>query len=339
MPLSTADLATLGEIPITIKSTSYKNVYPRLDGTGVTTSTGPGAGKVNGQYGAGPSEKYRVRPQTDGSYAFESAAFPKVYLRMDGTGVTTTTGSGGGTVNTQFVAGAPGAFEKYNLRAQSNGSFSVESAAFPNVFLRLVGSGLTANTGPGGGTVNCQFNANGGSDETFVLDMADQSVNFVMQHQEQTWWCWDAASVSVAKFYDSGAAWTQGSLANAEFERNDCVVGAGQPSPCNWGRWPDEPLRKVGHLGERLGNALSSLQLGVELAKSAPVVVNIAWRDRNGTITGGHIVALRGRSVRDGVEWVSVSDPWSGDSDMTYDNFRNRYPDNGLWNVSYKTKA
>jgi hypothetical protein len=30
-----------------------------------------------------------------------------------------------------------------------------------------------------------------------VLDMADQSVNFAMQHQEQTWWCWDAASVSV----------------------------------------------------------------------------------------------------------------------------------------------
>ena len=109
-------------------------------------------------------------------------------------------------------------------------------------------------------------------------------------------------------------------------------------SPCNWGRWPDTPLQTVGHLSERLDNALSSVQLGAELAKSAPVVVNIAWRDRNGVITGGHIVALRGRSLRDGVEWVSVSDPWNGDSDMTYDNFRNRYPDNGLWNVSYRTK-
>lgn len=214
---------------------------------------------------------------------------------------------------------------------------SFESVAFPGIFLRLVGSGVTAASGPGG-TVNCQLNANGGANESFFLNLADQNINFAVQHQEQTWWCWDAVTVSVAKFYKPSAAWTQCSLANAEFARNDCCVGAGQVSPCNWGRWPDSPLTTVGVFKERLNNALTSLQLGAELARSAPVVVNIAWRDRNGNITGGHIVALRGRSLRDGVEWVSVSDPWTGDSDMTYDNFRNNYPDNGLWNVSYKTK-
>ena len=144
--------------------------------------------------------------------------------------------------------------------------------------------------------------------------------------------------MSVAKFYNQTAAWTQCSLANAEFGRQDCCVGAGQASPCNWGRWPDSPLTTVGHFKERLDSALSSAQLGAEMAKSAPVVVNIAWKDAAGNIVGGHIVAVRGRSLRDGAQWVSVGDPWSGDSDMTYDTFRNRYPDNGTWNVSYKTK-
>jgi hypothetical protein len=164
--------------------------------------------------------------------------------------------------------------------------------------------------------------------------MADQNVNFVMQHQEQNLWCWDAASVSVAKFYDPAAAWTQCSLANAELNRNDCCVPAGQVSPCNQGRWPDTALQRIGHFNQRLNNALTTAQLGVEIAKSAPVVVNIAWQGG-----GGHIAAVRGRSLSGGVEHVSVADPWYGDSDVTYDAFRNRYQGLGTWTVSYKTKA
>ncbi len=332
MPLPLADLAVLGDTPITIRSASYTNVYLRMDGTGVTT-TGPGGGTVNCQYGTSTKEKYRARAQADGSYSFESVAFPRVYLRMDGTGVTTT-GPGGGTVNCQFLAGTPGAYEKYKLRSQPNGSFSFESVAFPNVFLRLVGNGVTATTNTGSGIVNCQFNANGGHDETFFLDLADQNLDFVMQHQEQDMWCWDAASVSVARFYNPATAWTQGSLANAEFGRNDCVVGAGRVSPCNWGRWPDSPLQTVGHLNQRLNNALTTVQLAAEMERSAPVVVNIAWRGG-----GGHIAAVRGRSLANGVEHVAVADPWYGDSDLTYNAFRDNYQGLGAWNVSYRTQA
>lgn len=333
MPLSVADLATLGDTPITIQSTAFANVYLRMDGSGVTSSTDSGGGKVNCQFNAGANEKYKVRAQTDGSYSFESVAFPKVYLRMDGRGVTSQTESGGGTVNCQFIASAPGPWEKYKASPQANGSFSFESAAFPNVYLRLNGTGVTSNTSTGGGTVNCQFNANGGIHETFVLNMADQLINFAMQHQEQTMWCWDATSVSVAAFYDPATAWTQCSLANAELSRKDCCVAAGAVSPCNQGRWPDTALQRIGHWNTRLDSALTTAQLGAEMAKSAPVAVNIAWQGG-----GGHIAALRGRSLSNGVEHVSVADPWYGDSDVTYDTFRNRYQGSGTWNVSYKTQ-
>ena len=332
MPVSAADLAALGDTPVTIGSRNYPNVYLRMDGTGVTAFNGNGGGQVNCQYTADATEKYKVRAQADGSYALESVAFPNVFLRLDGSGVTTQTANGGGWANCQY--GPPGAYEKFQVRAQADGSFSFESVAFPNVFLRLVGTGVTATTATGGGLVNAQFNASGGSAESFFLTMADQNINFVMQHQEQTNWCWDATSVSVAKFYDPATTWTQGGLANTTFGRNDCSVAAGQVSPCNWGQWPDGPLQTVKHLNQRLNNALTSAQLGAQIAKTAPVVVNIAWAGG-----GGHIVALRGRSQVGGVEHVSVGDPWYGDSDVTYDNFRNTYQGSGAWTVSYQTQA
>ncbi|MEU1661611.1 hypothetical protein [Streptomyces griseofuscus] len=87
---------------------------------------------------------------------------------MDGTGVPTDI-SGGGTVNCQSFIGP---YEKFRARAQTDGSFSFESATFTNIFLRMVtGSGVTTATGPGG-TVNCQYNANDGGDEKFFLDIA-----------------------------------------------------------------------------------------------------------------------------------------------------------------------
>ncbi|MFE2870242.1 MULTISPECIES: hypothetical protein [unclassified Embleya] len=168
MSLSATDLAKAEKTPITIRSTFFQNIYLRMDGTGVATSTNNGAGTVNCQYGPGAWTTYKVHPQTDGSYAFESAAFPNVFLRMDGTGVPATM-AGGGTVNCQYGAGP---YEKFKARAQADGSFSFESAAFPGTYLRLVtGSGVTAATGPGG-TVNCQVNANGGENEKFFLDIA-----------------------------------------------------------------------------------------------------------------------------------------------------------------------
>lgn len=81
-----------------------------------------------------------------------SAAFPGVYLRLDGTGVTAPTGPGGGTANAQFGAGAK---EQFRLEHQNDGSVAVASVAFPGVYLRMDGRSVT---GPGnGGVVNAQF--------------------------------------------------------------------------------------------------------------------------------------------------------------------------------------
>jgi hypothetical protein len=68
---------------------------------------------VNCQLGVGPWEKFHKRPQSDGTVAFESAAFPGAYLRMDAQGIGEFgSAAGAGTVNCQFGVGP---WEKFLL--------------------------------------------------------------------------------------------------------------------------------------------------------------------------------------------------------------------------------
>ncbi|WP_163930031.1 hypothetical protein [Paraferrimonas sp. SM1919] len=76
-----------------------------------------------------------------------------IYLRMDGSGVTTFMPDGGGVVNCQLDAGP---WEKFNLNQNSDGTYTIESVAFPGVFLRMDGRNVNADN-PTGGVVNCQF--------------------------------------------------------------------------------------------------------------------------------------------------------------------------------------
>lgn len=147
-----------------IGSNAFSNVYLRMDGTGVTQPTGPGGGVVNCQYTAGPYEFFTLNRQPSGHYTIGSVQFANVYLRMDGSGVTQPSGPGGGVVNCEYTAGP---WEQFNLMRQPDGTISIGSVQFPNVYLRMDGSGVTQPTGPGGGVVNCQYTA--GPWEQFLI--------------------------------------------------------------------------------------------------------------------------------------------------------------------------
>lgn len=324
MPLSEADLKNLGDTPITFESTAFANVYIRVDG---------GGGYVNCQYTAGDFEKVRLRTQADGSFTIESFGFPGVFVRMDGTGVTSQTTNGGGAVNCQAN---PGNYGKFKFRLQADGSYSVESVAFPNVFLR-VGSGMTAFNGNGGGSVNCQFNANGGSNEKFKLHMADQTLAFPnSERQQQNMWCWAASSINIEKFYNANSAWTQCTLVNDQFRLNNCCGNEGAVAPCNNGNWPTGSLTRMNRLTAELLRAMTPVEVAAEMAKSHPVGVDTHWQ--NG---GGHIVVIRGRWESGGTEWLRIHDPWDNSfSDVTFNTFRDNYTGaHGVWSRSYTTHA
>lgn len=327
--LLAADLAALGETPITIRSTFFPNVRIRVDGSGVTSTQSGGGGWVNAQYGpAGPYEKVKARVQPDGTVAFESAEFPKVYMRVDGTGLTANQAQGGGLVNCQFNVGNT---EKFRVRDQADGSVAFESVAFPNVWLRLDATGVTAFNGNGVGTVNCQFGG-AGAYEKFSLEMLDQRLAFNMQRQVQNQWCWSATTVSIAAYHDAASQWTQCSLVNAEFQRNDCCNN-GSSANCNKPWWLEAPMTRTGHFAQTVNGALTPAQVGAEMVKSCPIAVATMWAGG-----GGHAIVVKGRYLVNGTEWVTIADPWDGDFEVTYDDFRNRYKGSGTWSSSYKSK-
>lgn len=149
--------------PLLIQSAAFKDVFLRMDGNGITASNGSGAGKVNCQKTFATEGAINAHRQSDGTYTLESVDYPGVFLRMDGNGIRSFAGSGGGTVNCQWGAGP---WERFKLNIQEDGSYTIESVAFPNVVLRMDGSN-PADKEEDFGSVNCQFGAS--SYEKFYL--------------------------------------------------------------------------------------------------------------------------------------------------------------------------
>jgi len=85
--------------PMLIQSVAFKDVFLRMDGKGISTTCGAGAGKVNCQRSMAPTGAFKVQKQTDGTFTIESSKYPGVFLRMDGNGIHAFAGSGSGRVN------------------------------------------------------------------------------------------------------------------------------------------------------------------------------------------------------------------------------------------------
>lgn len=132
-----------------------------------------------GQCNIDTNEKVAVSGITKPSQIYvsiSSAAYSSLFLRMDGTGVTRPLESGGGTVNCQHTVDSYG---KFVITKQSEEIYTIGSVQFPNVLLRMDGTGLTQPSPPGGGIVNCQSIA----DPAGVFAMVGPNEQFVIRKQ------------------------------------------------------------------------------------------------------------------------------------------------------------
>jgi hypothetical protein len=190
-------------------------------------------------------------------------------------------------------------------------------ALVPQFTRQRVGVSAGRSHPPGGAAIR----------ETRVLDLA-------MMRQEQTNWCWAGVSVSIAAFYDASTTWTQCELVNAELGRTDCCGGGGSGA-CNRPWTLNAPLTRVGHLRSRRNGSLSFHDVVSEINAGDPLCCRTEWIGGS-----GHFVALRGYSeapAGSGEEdFVSVSDPWDGDSEASYEAFRTAYLGSGTWTHSYR---
>jgi len=158
-------------------------------------------------------------------------------------------------------------------------------------------------------------------------------LDFVMQHQQQSRWCWAAVAASVALYYDPASTWTQCEVANRQFKKKDCC-GADASGPCNKDRNLQSSLTIVGHLDPPfvVGPATFAQAQG-ETDGGRPLGVRTVWSNNR----GAHFVAIIGYQPL--FEMLAVDDPKYGKSDVDYTAFCTDYQNgDGTWSHTFFTK-
>ena len=169
-----------------------------------------------------------------------------------------------------------------------------------------------------------------GIKDNWMLIPLSWLLNFIMQIQTQSNWCWAATSTSIAQYYDPATTWTQCTVANGELSRNDCC-GGGASGPCNQANTLDTALSRVGHLDHMVSGTVGRDDIKNEIVAGRPVCARTAWSGG-----GAHFVAIAGFIEGDLIE---VHDPISGVSNVDYDVFVTSYQGSGSWTHSYFTRS
>jgi Papain-like cysteine protease AvrRpt2 len=157
-------------------------------------------------------------------------------------------------------------------------------------------------------------------------------LNFTMQHQEQTEWCWAAASVSVSRHYDQQTGWTQCKMVNAEKGLQACCED-GSSVACNKPNVLDSPLNRAEVLDHKQDGSAAYDMIRQEIDAGRPLAWRIGWSGG-----GGHFAVIEGYQSS-GEEWVAVEDPWYGVSDVAVSTLTGgMYQGSGSWTHTYFTR-
>jgi Papain-like cysteine protease AvrRpt2 len=162
-------------------------------------------------------------------------------------------------------------------------------------------------------------------------------IEFAMEPQCHSNWCWAAVAASVAAYYDQGTYRRQCKIANEELQRTDC---------CDWPCGADvafdvtnvfaSPLNRVGCF-RRLARfkRATPAQVLEELAAGRPVCVRTVWPEG-----GAHFLTIVGCWCdADGTPMLALDDPFWGRSEYGHEQFSKHYQLlGGKWNDTYYTK-
>jgi Papain-like cysteine protease AvrRpt2 len=143
---------------------------------------------------------------------------------------------------------------------------------------------------------------------------------FPIEQQLESYWCWDAVTVSVEHYFNASSQLTQQEFA---------VQALGVPlAQADQPYYLQEALSDLDLLSEYLqGSYLTFEEIQQQLATGLPIGVHIAWNEG-----GSHYVLITGYGTSPGGNpQVYVSDPMLGDSNVVawdYDSFVLAYDPN-----------
>lgn len=156
-------------------------------------------------------------------------------------------------------------------------------------------------------------------------------LNFNMELQTQSNWCWAATSKSVSHFYAKLLnPWTQCKIASAELGQTCCTSPV--PGPCNVPWYLDRALSRTQNFVS-FGGQMSWSDVKAQVDQGLVVGTRIGW---NGG--GGHFMVIYGVSKILNTEYFHIDDPIYGKSILTVSQFSTNYQGSGSWTHSYLTK-
>lgn len=161
--------------------------------------------------------------------------------------------------------------------------------------------------------------------EAEAAPLANARLNFNIQQQTQTNWCWAALSASVGNYYRTGS-WTQCGVANAELGRGTCCS---QPGPCNVYGYLDSALRTTGSYGGMREDRMQIPAIENQIGMGRPVGLRCAWYGG-----GAHFLTIYG--IDGG--YVLVADSIFGYSTRVLNSFPGTYNGGGNWTHTYFTR-
>jgi Papain-like cysteine protease AvrRpt2 len=159
-------------------------------------------------------------------------------------------------------------------------------------------------------------------------------LNFTMQNQRQTLWCWAATTVSVSAYYDPQSEWTQCAMVNAEKGLATCCED-GSRVECDQANVLDAPLSRADVLDHKQRGAVGYDVIRREIDAGRPLAFRVRWSGG-----GGHFAVIEGyRSVGD--KWIAVEDPEPGYTavDLSFSTLTgDMYRGTGSWTHTYFTR-
>jgi hypothetical protein len=159
-----------------------------------------------------------------------------------------------------------------------------------------------------------------------------KSLNFTMQAQTQSNWCWAATATSVSHFYWWFSPWVQCTVANAELARTD-ACHAPVPAACNVPWYLDRALTRTNNFVSITG-PVTFQQIRDEIDAGRPVGARIGWSGG-----GGHFMVIYGYSIIAGTTYFDIDDPIYHKSHLTVSDFSTNYQGSGSWTHTYFTKS
>jgi hypothetical protein len=199
------------------------------------------------------------------------------------------------------------------------------------------GGGVSDPIGTGGGLSDPIGTGGGGLLKTSLTAatalgptvIAQRRLNFKIQHQQQSEWCWAAVAASVQQFFvqdpNPTRRMTQCAVANMVLPGNPkCCDG---PEDCNKPAKLEDALTKIHKWRNTLEVALTFEEVQREIDRGRPVCAQITWNSG-----GGHFVVVGGyRVLASGAQQLYIADPLNPSNLVDFDEFSVAYYGEGVW--------